>query len=203
MKLINAPRKIYFLSDFADIQSNVSTFKKKKLKQATRWNAIRESRVRRGSDGRFGTVGKAASALTNTPSKKAAIATAGLLGIPAASYLAVRASYRNGMNESASLVKIGSKAVNVPTLGKSDKQITFAIGGFDGDSKSSFTLADGMKPILSDHHIAPIVQAEFNVKTTYKPGESISAYAVKQAKEMSRVFYETVSKQAGILFPLN
>lgn len=195
--------KVYFLSDFALLheandqlkdKKKEIVFKNHKNKSNSLWNADRERASRRGRDGRFGSLGIALKVLTDAKWKQAAFATASTLGIPTATYLAVRAKYRQGIPQSAAIAQNNAASVPVPDLGSGKKQITFTIGGFDGNNKTSFTLKDSLKHDLTDHHLVPIVQADFNVKNQLKQGQNQVVYAGKQLKEVMRVFYGSVAQ---------
>lgn len=100
-----------------------------------------------------------------------------LVGMPVATYTAVRANYRKGYDESAKQAKEMASGVEVPDLGDDKTHVTFAVGGFAGDSKGGERVANELKSKdmgLGNHHIEWMRNDEFDVRTKKELEQGIS-----------------------------
>jgi hypothetical protein len=127
-----------------------------------------------------------------------AAGAAALMGIPTASFLAVRAKYRSGFEESAQLAKEQAKDYAVPDdikagfraiadqdperrtdlesefSGKAPEHITFTVGGFGGDQgKESDFMGKEVSNMFPDHLVVSVESPEFDL--TPEPGDKVSS----------------------------
>lgn len=110
--------------------------------------------------------------------KSGAIAAgAALIGVPTATYAALRANYRAGFDESARQAKEMATGVDVPDLKPDKSHVTFAVGGFAGDGAGGERLAkelQGKDLGLQNHHIQPLRNDNFDVRTMAELKKGIS-----------------------------
>lgn len=117
-----------------------------------------------------GTARQQVSPFSGAMGKAGAIAAgAALLGVPVASFVAIRNNYRKGYEESKNQAIEMARTIDVPDLSDEKTHITFATGGFAEDGKGGERLSKSLQELgLTNHHITAIGNEEFNI---IDPGE--------------------------------
>lgn len=131
--------------------------------------------------------------------KKAAIASAGLLGVSTTVYLATRAKYRAGFKESAQMAEDMAKGIKTQPVKSQQHTMIFTVGGMAYANESPEVisgerLATTMKMALSrnkgkDFKLVPVSNADANV-----PADRVRGGQLDQAVDVARIHYDRVVK---------
>lgn len=143
--------------------------------------------------------------------KQAVAAGAVALGMPIALFLAQRFHYRQGFKKSAEIASKLAKDIDVGELkavggdGAEAKQITLLMGGFartEGKHSSSLkrqitkptaqnpltgqTEKNGLKKVMSDHHVIPVSNASFDLSSQLSPS-GLTGRIEKRSSSMGKL----------------